>query len=78
MPWSAASVEERFDRLESLDEIRQLVAKYCLALDMRDLDAYRHSRIADPTAAVHCGDTRGGWPELPGTGHLACLVVSSL
>ena len=39
MAWSAASVEERFDRLESLDEIRQLVAKYCLALDMRDLDA---------------------------------------
>ena len=34
-----ASVEARLDRLESLDEIRQLVAKYCLALDMRDLDA---------------------------------------
>jgi hypothetical protein len=34
-----ASLESRIDRLESLDEIRQLVAKYCLALDMRDLDA---------------------------------------
>jgi SnoaL-like domain len=34
-----ASHEARLDRLESLDEIRQLVAKYCLALDMRDLDA---------------------------------------
>ena len=34
-----ASVDARIDRLESLDEIRQLVAKYCLALDMRDLDA---------------------------------------
>ncbi len=34
-----SSVEARLDRLESLDEIRQLVAKYCLALDMRDLDA---------------------------------------
>lgn len=34
-----ASPEARLDRLESLDEIRQLVAKYCLALDMRDLDA---------------------------------------
>jgi hypothetical protein len=33
------SVEARLDRLESLDEIRQLVAKYCLALDMRELDA---------------------------------------
>lgn len=29
----------RIDRLESLDAIRQLVAKYSLALDMRDLDA---------------------------------------
>jgi uncharacterized protein (TIGR02246 family) len=29
----------RLDRLTSLDEIRQLVAKYCLALDMRALDA---------------------------------------
>jgi hypothetical protein len=29
----------RLDRLESLDEIRQLAAKYSLALDMRDLDA---------------------------------------
>lgn len=34
-----ASLEARIDRLESLDEIRQLAAKYCLALDMRDLDA---------------------------------------
>jgi len=39
MPWSPSTIEERFDRLESLDAIRQLVAKYCLALDMRDLDA---------------------------------------
>lgn len=29
----------RVDRLESLDAIRQLPAKYSLALDMRDLDA---------------------------------------
>ena len=36
---SPSRVEERLDRLESLDAIRQLVAKYCLALDMRDLDA---------------------------------------
>lgn len=33
------SLEARIDRLESLDEIRQLAAKYSLALDMRDLDA---------------------------------------
>jgi len=29
----------RIDRLESLDAIRQLAAKYSLALDMRDMDA---------------------------------------
>lgn len=34
-----ASLEERIDRLESLDAIRQLPAKYALALDMRDMDA---------------------------------------
>lgn len=30
---------DRIDRLESLDAIRQLPAKYALALDMRDMDA---------------------------------------
>lgn len=30
----------RIDRLESIDEIRQLVSKYSLSLDMRDLDAH--------------------------------------
>jgi len=39
MSWSPDTPEARLDRLESLDVIRQLVAKYCLALDMRDLDA---------------------------------------
>ena len=37
--WRPHTAEERLDRLESLDTIRQLVAQYCLALDMRDLDA---------------------------------------
>lgn len=32
-------LDRRIDRLESLDAIRQLPAKYALALDMRDLDA---------------------------------------
>jgi uncharacterized protein (TIGR02246 family) len=36
---TATSIEERIDRLESLDAIRQLPAKYALALDMRDMDA---------------------------------------
>jgi uncharacterized protein (TIGR02246 family) len=33
------SIEARLDRLESLDAIRQIAAKYALALDMRDMDA---------------------------------------
>lgn len=37
---SKEALEARIDRLESLDEIRQLVAKYALSLDMRDLDAH--------------------------------------
>jgi hypothetical protein len=40
MNTSRHSLEHRLDRLESLDEIRQLVAKYSLSLDMRDLDAH--------------------------------------
>ena len=34
------SLEQRLERLESIEEIRQLVAKYALSLDMRDLDAH--------------------------------------
>ena len=34
------NLEERLDRLEAIDAIRQLVAKYSLSLDMRDLDAH--------------------------------------
>ncbi|MEP5763216.1 MAG: nuclear transport factor 2 family protein [Halieaceae bacterium] len=37
----------RIDRLESLDEIRQLVARYSLSLDMRDLDAHVNLFAAD-------------------------------
>lgn len=33
------TIEQRLDRLESRDEIRQLPAKYALALDMRDMNA---------------------------------------
>jgi SnoaL-like domain len=33
-----ATIEQRIDRLESLDAIRQLPAKYALTLDMRDID----------------------------------------
>lgn len=34
-----ADLTARVDRLEALDEIRQLAAKYAIALDMRDLDS---------------------------------------
>lgn len=39
MTTSNLSLEARIDRLESLDAIRQLPAKYALALDMRDMEA---------------------------------------
>ena len=35
----AETIEQRIDRLEALDQIRQLPAKYALCLDMRDMDA---------------------------------------
>jgi hypothetical protein len=37
--WEPATVEERIHRIESIAEIRQLPARYALALDSRDLDA---------------------------------------
>lgn len=40
-------IERRIDRLESLDAIRQLPAKYALALDMRDMDAMVNLFCAD-------------------------------
>ena len=36
---SDQSLEQRVVRLEALDQIRQLPAKYALCLDMRDMDA---------------------------------------
>jgi hypothetical protein len=44
---SNESLLERIDRLESLDEIRQLPAKYSLSLDMRDMDAHVNLFAAD-------------------------------
>lgn len=40
----------RLDRLESRDEIRQLLSKYSLALDMRDMDAMANLFVADVKA----------------------------
>jgi len=36
----SGDLARRLDRLESIDAIRQLAAKYALALDMRDADAW--------------------------------------
>ena len=41
------SIEKRLDRLESLDEIRQLAAKYSVTLDMRDLDMHVNLFVPD-------------------------------
>ncbi len=54
------SIEQRLDRLESTEEIRQLVAKYALSLDMRDLDA--HVNLFAPDIRVS--------RELTGRAHL--------
>jgi len=40
MKANMSDLNARIDRLESLDAIRQLVSKYSLTLDMRDLDAH--------------------------------------
>lgn len=36
--WQPASLEERLERMEALDQIRQLPARYALAVDTRNLD----------------------------------------
>src|SRR5579862_1872055 len=36
---SLAQLQAKIDRLESIDQIRQLACKYAAAVDMRDLDA---------------------------------------
>lgn len=44
---SLADLQARVERLEALDEIRQLAAKYAVALDMRDLDALVNLFVED-------------------------------
>jgi uncharacterized protein (TIGR02246 family) len=51
-----ADIRDRLDRLESRDEIRQLVSKYALALDMRDMDAMANLFVEDVVAG---GGERG-------------------
>ena len=45
----ARSLEQRIDRLESIDAIRQLAGKYSLSLDMRDMDAHVNLIRLNPT-----------------------------
>ncbi len=54
------TIEARLDRLESLDAIRQLPAKYALALDMRDMDAM----VSLFTADVRVGKEKSGRQHL--------------
>ena len=58
----------RIDRLESIEEIRMLAAKYSLSLDMRDVDA--HVNLFAP-------DIRVGRERI-GRGHLKRWVDSML
>ena len=48
---TSESIDARIDRLESLDAIRQLPARYALCLDMRDMDAM---------VSLFCADVRVG------------------
>lgn len=62
------SLEQRIDRLESIEAIRQLAGRYSLTLDMRDLDA--HVNLFAP-------DIRVG-REKVGREHLKSWVDSTL
>ena len=55
-----AEILARLDRLESRDEIRQLISKYSLALDMRDMDAMVNLFPED----VAVGGGKAGRPAL--------------
>jgi len=59
-------LEARIDRLESLDAIRQLVSKYALTLDMRDVDAHVNLFAED----IQVSRDTSGRPELKVWGSL--------
>ena len=63
-----ADLASRVDRLESIEEIRMLAAKYALSLDMRDLDA--HVNLFAPDIRVGRG--------LVGRAHLKSWVDETL
>ncbi len=63
-----ATLLARIDRLESIEEIRQLAGKYSLSLDMRDLDA--HVNLFAPDIRVS--------REKSGRAHLKAWVDDTL
>ena len=73
-------IEDRIDRLESLDEIRQLAAKYSVTLDMRDLDMHVNLFVPD----VRVGKEASGSGEhrlattMAGVGFIVLLMVGYL
>ena len=48
--WQPEGAEQRLDRMESMAEIRQLVARYALAVDTRDLEAL--AGLFSPTVRI--------------------------
>lgn len=72
-----ADILARLDRIESRDEIRQLAAKYALALDMRDMDALvglfpedvRAGRDQTGRAALKAWFTKTLSQQFDGTSH---------
>jgi hypothetical protein len=46
-------LENRVDRLESIDAIRQLASKYALTLDMRNLDQHVNLFVSDVSVGKH-------------------------
>ena len=46
-------LENRVDRLESIDAIRQLASKYALTLDMRNLDQHVNLFVSDVSVGNH-------------------------
>ena len=67
-------MRDRLQRLESLEEIRQLVSKYALALDMRDMDAMANLFVPD----VKVGQGRSGRQAEPSRTKITRLTKVAL
>jgi hypothetical protein len=58
--WVPATLEEKIDRLDALDQIRQLASRYALGVDTRNLDALMELFVED----VRVGKDLTGRPAL--------------